>query len=426
MAELIVREVASVNLDLLQSLVVQIEAYPEAIPRIMAKLHQRVLLCPPLAPHTALLFKQELLARGGDALIASAVYLGMSIEPAPALGWCSDRGWQQLAAQLQQLPLPECVELGRAIQTVLNQPTPTELECAGQRWVWGERTLVMGILNITPDSFSQDGLLAGSAMVAPTAQAQAFAAAGADILDIGGESTRPGAQTISADEELQRVLPAIEAIRAVCSLPISIDTYKAEVAAAALKAGASIINDIWALRTPQGEWNTALATVAATAGAPLMLMHNRRARTARTSLGGHFTDIEYSDIMADICGELSASIQFALTHGIKHSRLIIDPGLGFGKTPDQNIEVLQRLGELKSLGLPLLVGTSRKSFIGLALNAPVGQRIHGTAATVALAITQGADIVRVHDVAAMVDVARMTDALVRPGAWRRLTAHTLR
>ena len=413
-----IREVVPTDHQLLTELVGQIESFAEAVPRVVAKAQQRMLVFWSVPPHPALLLKQELLASDGDALIAPAVYLGQSEAATPILAWASTRAWHAICDKLQLLPLPLCQQLAQEIRDTIDITIPGELNIAGHTWRWGERTLVMGIVNATPDSFSHDGLLNGGAD--PVAYVSSLTNAGADIIDIGGESTRPGASFVAADEELQRVVPLIEQL-SQCGVPISVDTYKAEVAAAALEAGAHMINDIWGLRTPDGEFNSALARVVAERGVPIVLMHNRRAHVQRTKLGGYFTAVEYADLLAEVCADLRVSIAYAREQGIAPEQIIIDPGLGFGKTPAQNIVLLQRLHELRSLGYPLLIGSSRKSFIGLALNAPETRRAWGTAATVTHAIAQGADIVRVHDVEAMVDVCRMSDALVRPGAWQRLT-----
>lgn len=291
---------------------------------------------------------------------------------------------------------------------------------------WGERTYVMGIINTTPDSFSGDGLVgADPADLVGRAvdQARAFAAAGVDLLDVGGESTRPGAAVVSVAEEQARVVPVITALRQALDLPISVDTWKAEVAAAALDAGADIVNDVWGLRLPDGGWDRALADLVRERGVPLVIMHNRRAQAHVAGIGGHYQHVSYENLLGDILRELHEDIDFALAQGIQPQQIILDPGIGFGKTPAQNIELLRRLHEFRALGYPVLLGTSRKSFIGLALGGvPPQERVEGTAATVALGIQAGVDIVRVHDVAAMVRVARMTDAIVRPGVWERITA----
>lgn len=280
---------------------------------------------------------------------------------------------------------------------------------------WGKRTYVMGIINLTPDSFSGDGLLQqGDAAAAALEQARRFVAAGADILDLGGESTRPGAQPVSAAEEMERVLPALQALRtANLDCILSVDTYKAEVADAALAAGADWINDVWGLRA-----DPALAGVIARCGAPVVLMHNRsRPNNAelQARLGGRYVGMVYDDLIGEVCRELMESIRMARAAGIPDKHIILDPGIGFGKTVEQNLELINRLNMLKAMGFPVLLGASRKSFIGYTLNLPIEQRLEGTAAAVAVGIVRGADVVRVHDVETMVRVARLTDAIVRAG-----------
>ncbi len=407
----------------LHTLIAQLESYPAAVERVLGKAWQCMIACSNVPAHTALIFKQELLALNGDALIAPEVYLGQTDAATPVLAWASERAWNMLCQKIANIPIPALQLLAQEIQATLALHPKASLQVGNRTWSWGERTLIMGIINTTPDSFSNDGLLSASPATQLDAQIQAFTSAGADILDIGGESTRPGAKPVSVTEEIQRVLPAIKAARQLSDVPISIDTYKAEVASAALSTGANMINDIWGLRTPTGGWNVDLAQLTAQHNVPIILMHNRRATAQQTQLGGHFTGVEYSDLIADICADLQQSIDFAIEHGIKAQHIILDPGFGFGKTPSQNIALFQQLSQLRSLGYPVLVGTSRKSFIGLALQAPVDQRTYGTAATVTYAIQQGADIVRVHDVAAMAQVCRMSDALIRPGVWQKLHVH---
>ena len=279
-------------------------------------------------------------------------------------------------------------------------------------FIWGERTYIMGILNVTPDSFSGDGLLsAGETVERAVAQARQFEADGADILDIGGESTRPGSAPISAEEEMARVIPVITAVRAATDLPISVDTYRAAVAEAALQAGADWVNDVWGLRM-----DTRMAGVVAAAGCPVVIMHNRSqpknvVQTER--LGGRYRGVAYDDLITYIKNELQASIDLALAAGVRPEKIIIDPGVGFGKTVNQNLQIVNELDQFKDLGFPILLGTSRKSFIGYTLDLPPDERLEGTAATVAIGIDRGADIARVHDVKEMARVARMTDKIVR-------------
>lgn len=287
-----------------------------------------------------------------------------------------------------------------------------KLQIGSHTFTWGERTYIMGILNITPDSFSGDGLATGAETVAfALEQARRYVEAGVDILDVGGESTRPGAQQVTATEEWERVIPVVTALAAEFDVPISIDTYKAEVAAAALDAGADLVNDVWGLRADPD-----LAQLVAKRKAPVILMHNRSnpANTdLRERLGGRYVGVEYANLLEDVKRELMESVQLAHKAGISGENIILDPGIGFGKTVEQNLELLDRCGEIRDLGYPLLVGSSRKSFIGYTLDLPPDERVEGTAATVAIAIARGADIVRVHDVKQIARVAKMTDAIIR-------------
>jgi dihydropteroate synthase len=284
---------------------------------------------------------------------------------------------------------------------------------------WGERTYVMGILNLTPDSFSGDGLLVSSSTtLVPEGEqpglreARRFLAAGVDILDVGGESTRPGSQPVDTEEELRRVLPTLRAILA--EFPdalISIDTYKAAVAEEALQAGVSIVNDVWGLRADPD-----LAKIVAQYQAAVVLMHNRSTPAnveMWEQLGKAYLGAEYQNLLEDVRHELLESVAIARSAGIPDEHIILDPGIGFGKTVEQNLELINRLDQIRALGFPVLLGPSRKSFIGYTLNLPPDQRLEGTAASVAIGIARGADIVRVHDVELMLQVARMTDAIVR-------------
>jgi len=269
---------------------------------------------------------------------------------------------------------------------------------------WGERTYVMGIINLSPDSFSGDGV---ADIEAAATQAHRFVSQGADILDIGGESTRPGSSPVSVDEEIKRVVPVIKRLASEVSVSLSIDTYKLEVASKALEAGAVMLNDQWGLkRDPH------LAELAAEKGVPIILMSNQRDRGGYDT-GARRDTAYYQDVMAEVSASLGRSIGTALEAGVSPENIIIDPGIGFGKTWQQDIEIIRRLKELKQLGRPILIGPSRKSLIKMVLDLPADQRVEGTAATVAIGIANGADIVRVHDVQQMVRVCRMTDAIVR-------------
>ncbi len=279
---------------------------------------------------------------------------------------------------------------------------------------YGQKTFVMGILNVTPDSFSGDGLLKHENLLeSALAQANRFIEAGADILDIGGESTRPGSQLVDADEELARVLPVIVALKKEFpQILLSIDTYKAAVAKAALQAGVHWVNDVWALRA-----DAEMAAVVASNHAPLVLMHNRSKSERvqiQANLGGTYLGAEYKNFLADVKAELLQSVALAKAAGVADKQIILDPGLGFGKSREQNLELVNHLDEIKALGYPVLLGPSRKSFIGYTLNLPPDQRVEGTAAVCTVGIVRGADILRVHDVEAIVRTARMTDALIRP------------
>jgi dihydropteroate synthase len=260
----------------------------------------------------------------------------------------------------------------------------------------------MGIVNVTPDSFSGDGLLAGgadAALALALGQGRQMAADGADLLDVGGESTRPGHPTVDEAEELRRVIPVIEALReALPDMPISIDTIKPAVAIAALLAGADVVNDVWGTG-PSDE----IARVAAEHDVPYVISHNRG-------------EAIYRSVAAEVIADLQRAVERAVQAGCAWESLIVDPGIGFGKTPEQNLELLRDLAGLRVLGRPILLGTSRKSTIGKVLDLPADQRVEGTLATTALGIGAGVDMVRVHDVAANVRAARMSDALVR-GGW---------
>lgn len=285
--------------------------------------------------------------------------------------------------------------------------TPAPTTIGPRTFVWGERTYLMGVINVSRESFWNGKYDEPEAALQ---RGRELVEQGADILDVGGQSTRPsvtpgqqskaGFVELDPQEEIERVVPAVERLAAELDAPVSIDTYKVPVAREALKAGAHLINDIAGFRP-----DPAMASLAVEYGVPAVIMHNQR-------------DREFHDVIGDIRAGLEESLEIAIQAGLGHDRLIIDPGFGFGWTPEQNIEMLRRLAELRELGLPILVATSRKSTIGKVLDdAPPEERLHGTSASVALAIANGADIVRVHDVAVMRDVARVADAIAR--GWPR-------
>jgi len=279
-------------------------------------------------------------------------------------------------------------------------PVRRTLRCQERELRLGQKTLVMGIVNVTPDSFSGDGL--GANAEAAIAQGRRMVAEGADLLDVGGESTRPGSEPVGEEEELGRVLPVVEGLAAELDVPISIDSYKSAVVRAALAKGASMVNDISGLHADE-----AVAQAAAEAGAAVVVMHIQG--TPRDMQ----KDPKYADVIGEIGEYLEEGIAVARAAGVGEDQIVVDPGIGFGKTLEHNLEILRRLRELRCLGCPVMVGTSRKSMIGTILSLPVGERVEGTAATVALAVAGGADIVRVHDVKEISRVARVADAIVR-------------
>jgi len=342
------------------------------------------------------ILKQEMLAKGGEAAIPREVY-GGGDGRAEFLLFGSLTQYERVCRTLEEQPFGLRV-LSREIRTLLDgvHSSPPAIKIGSSEFRWGCRTYLMGIINATPDSFSGDGLQqAADPVEAAVTQAKAMADAGVDLLDIGAESTRPGAALVEAAEELRRLMPILRAVRQVVRVPISVDTSKAAVAEEALANGADCLNDVWGLqRDPD------LAGVAAKARVPVVVMHNQ-------------IGTEYRDLIGDILGFLRRSIDLAAAAGIPTTEIIVDPGIGFGKTREQNLEVLRDLQELRCLGRPVLLGASRKSTIGLTLDLPVNERVFGTAATVALGIAKGADIIRVHDAKEMQQVARMSDAIVR-------------
>lgn len=274
--------------------------------------------------------------------------------------------------------------------------SPALTVAGGEPLVWGRRTYVMGIINMTPDSFSGDGLADDPSAAVDVARR--MESEGADIIDVGAESTRPGSQPISAEAESARLIPVLAAICESVSIPVSVDTYKSRVALRAIDAGAAMVNDVWGCLA-----DGAMAPVIAAAHVPAILMHNQ-------------SGTRYADLVPDVVAGLTRIASIAMSAGVARENIILDPGIGFGKNADQNLELLKRLPEVRQLGYPLLLGVSRKSTIGRILDLPPGERLEGTAAAVAMSIAGGADIVRVHDVKEMVRVARMTDAIVR--GWR--------
>ncbi|HWF56929.1 MAG TPA: dihydropteroate synthase, partial [Candidatus Dormibacteraeota bacterium] len=341
-----------------------------------------------LTPDLTRVLERLLRERGGTLLSDADGQRVLLLAPLMAMG--------QLPAALAEWS-EGAESLGSAIGEVLmaRGAAPPPLRAGDHLIDFHSRTVVMGILNVTPDSFAGDALPGDVDAVAQ--RARGFVAAGADLLDLGGESTRPNAQPVEAAEELARVLPALRAVRAAVDVPVSIDTRKSEVAAAAVAEGAALVNDIWGLRG-----DPAMAGVlAAHPDVALIAMHNQRGT-------------QYGDLMEDICAGLRESLRIAQAHGVAAERIVVDPGFGFGKTPAQNLELMRRLRELRGLGRPVLLGPSRKSTIGAILGGlPPEERVEGTLALLALAVDAGVSMVRVHDVAAAVRAVRVADAVVR-------------
>lgn len=357
------------------------------------------------------IIKQEMLSKGGEAVTSRLVYSKKETE-SDVLLLGTLRHYRDLLKKLRMQPFKSLVAIASEVEQALARYAGDELQpltIAGKTFNWGERTYVMGVVNVTPDSFSGDGT--GDDIEGALDQAWRMIEEGADIIDVGGESTRPGSEPVSSEDELRRVIPVIERLAQSTDVPISIDTYKAKVAEEALAAGAHLVNDVWGLRM-----DPPLGGLVARHQVPVVLMHNRsRPKDAVQTerLGGRYLGVEYEDLMADIIRELRESMALAIEAGIEREKIIVDPGIGFGKTVEQNLQVMAELAELKVLGRPILLGPSRKSFIGYTLDLSAGERIEGTAAAVAIGIANGADIVRVHDVKEMVRVARMTDAMIR-------------
>jgi dihydropteroate synthase len=316
----------------------------------------------------------------------------------------------QLAAAASAIGAEAGARMEAALQNVAAAPTRV-LRCRGHELAVGRRTLIMGIVNVTPDSFSGDGL--GADVEAAIAQGRQMVEDGADMLDVGGESTRPGSERVEEAEELSRVLPVIRGLAAEVNVPISIDTYKSTVAAAALEKGAHIVNDISGLHADEQ-----MANVAAEAEAAVIIMHIQGTPRHMQK------DPKYADVIGEISDYLEEGIAAAAEAGLSRDRMVLDPGIGFGKKLEHNLEILRRLREFRNLGCPLLVGTSRKSMIGAILDLPAEERLEGTAATVALAVAGGADIVRVHDVKEMSRVAKVADAIVRVSHELQESEHT--
>jgi dihydropteroate synthase len=394
----------------LRAELVRVGAEPSSFDEQIARGTFRILKLSAVSlPLTRLLY-QELVMEGGLVVTTARLeHVGPGTTDVLLCG--TQYQLRHLVIRLRWQASDELQLIADELEQVLEQvdhPLRGRMSLGTAQFEWGARTYVMGIINMTPDSFSHDGLIrAGDAPADYVARAVEKALRlvddGADILDIGGESTHPSAEPVDAATEMARVLPLVETLARKVPVPLSIDTYKPEVARAALQAGAQLVNDVWGLTRDPGMGKTVSA-----AGAAVVVNHNwLDAKRTRPSSG---------DVIGDIMTELRAQVQSALEAGVRADRIIVDPGLGFGKSVEENLELLDRLGEFKSLGLPVLIGPSHKGFIGRVLAMPddaAPQGEEGTAAAVALGIARGADMIRVHDVSAMARVTKMTDAIVR-------------
>ncbi|MBM2838043.1 MAG: Dihydropteroate synthase [Deltaproteobacteria bacterium] len=344
------------------------------------------------------ILKQDMLSLGGDAAVHSRA-VNFKVDRTDCVLMGTTKQFERLAKKLRIQPFglkQHALELSKLLHSIKSVPPP--LETKKKSFAFGERTFIMGILNVTPDSFSEKGIFFDTDTA--VRRGMEMAEAGADIIDIGGESTRPGAEQVSAEEEMKRVIPVIERLAPKISIPISIDTYKAEVAKRAMEAGAEIINDISGLR-----FDSDMPGVAASSGAAVIIMH----------IKGTPKEMQlsptYQSLITEVIGYLEEGIMIAEDAGVQPDRVVIDPGIGFGKTIEHNLTIMKNLEAFKALGKPVLIGTSRKSFIGKITGTEVEERTIGTAATVSIVVLNGADIVRVHDVKEGVQAARMADAI---------------
>lgn len=365
-----------------------------SIPYLASKALFIVMKIENISAYAANIIKHEMLAKGGDAAVNRGVF-DCSVKDSDVILMGTYGQYSRLIYKLGAYRgvFTEIADEIQRVIKVLDEGKPGYFECGKHRLPIGEKTYVMGILNVTPDSFSDGGKYIN--LDSAVKRAVEMVQNGADIIDVGGESTRPGYRPVDPFSEIDRVVPVIERLAREINVPVSVDTSKAIVAEKAIMAGACIVNDVWGLQKDKN-----MAEVISKTGAGVIVMHNS-------------DSTEYKDLMGDIIRFLKESIKMAENAGVRRESIVIDPGIGFGKTLEHNLEVMRRLKELNSLNVPVLIGTSRKSLIGNVLELPINERLEGTAATVTLGIANGADIVRVHDVKEMVRVARMTDAMVR-------------
>ncbi len=388
------------NLSLAQRELLAIGSDRAGVELMAPKAVNKVIKLKGIKPTAANIIKQEMLSFGGEAATAHGS-IDLSVAETDLLVFGTLKQLDLLVEKLRrhQFGLPQIAE---QISLILKNYNiiPKPIKIKNKTLDFGHRTYIMGVLNVTPDSFSDGGKFIN--VDAAVAHAKKMLADGADMIDVGGESTRPGSEPVSAEEEKKRVLPVIKGLAGETEAVISIDTTKAEVAQAALFAGASMVNDISGLR-----FDPEMSKLIAEQGVPVCIMHIQGTPKDMQQ------DPTYNDLMGEIINYLEEGLEIAKKAGILHGQIIVDPGIGFGKTVEHNLEILKRLKELKVLGCPILVGTSRKSLIGKVLDLPVEERIEGTAATVAISIANGADIVRVHDVRQMARVVKMTGAIIR-------------
>lgn len=373
---------------------------PVGVVMMTGKMFTRCIRINALQCRQANILKQEMLSLGGDAAVARGT-VSCSVQHTDTILIGTDKQLQLLCKKLEAQPFGLSALANVLTRFLTDSFTPPGIWVTSRREFSLARPLIMGILNLTPDSFSDGGNYCTPSRAVE--HALQMEAEGADIIDIGGESTRPGAKPVSACEELDRIMPVIEQLSGTLGCAISVDTWKSDVARSAVSAGAEIINDISGFN-----FDPLMADVAAESGAAAVLMHTRAKpdKMQRNTV--------YSDLMSQIAAELQISVSRALLAGIPRNRIAIDPGIGFGKDSGGNLEILRRLAELKFLGLPILIGTSRKSFIGAVLGKnSASERLYGTASTVALSVANGASILRVHDVRAMRDAADMARAVMQ-------------
>lgn len=356
----------------------------------------RIIKIEDLEVRTANVLKQEMLSIGGECAVAKGT-IAFKNRTTDALLMGTLKQYNGVISKLKEQPF-KLKELAEKLKYLL-ESKPKTMKIGNRKFKFGTRTYIMGIINITSDSFSGDGILDVDGAID---RALEMESQGADIIDIGGESSRPYAKPVSLEKELERVVPVVKKLVNRTNIPISIDTYKSKVAAKTLELGIDMVNDISALRMDKK-----MPSVVAKHKVPIVLMHMKG--VPRTMQIEPF----YEDVSSEIYSFLQERIEFAVRNKIKKENIIVDPGIGFGKTLDHNLEIIRKLKEFKSLNCPILIGPSRKSFIGKILESPVGQRLEGTLGAVSACIVNGADIVRVHDVKECVRAARVMDAIVR-------------